>query len=90
MIKNWKEYNESVGGFEIPLKQIGPNYGEQELQNTITKSDTTPIKGSNGRMYFQSDFLDLYNRMIQFNKTAVSFRDFNKQNLEELLLLDKE
>jgi hypothetical protein len=61
MIKNWKEYNEAVGGFEIPLKQIGPNYGEQELQNTITKSDTTLIKGSNGRMYFQSDFLDLYN-----------------------------
>jgi hypothetical protein len=90
MIKKWKKFIESVSGWELVDKHMGPGYGEQELKNTITKSDTTPIKGSNGRMYFQSDFLDLYNRIIQFNKTAVSFRDFNKQNLEELLLLDKE
>jgi hypothetical protein len=75
MIKNWTKFIESISGWELVGKDMGPNYPQQ----------TTLIEGSDGLFYSMSDFLELYNETSKRGPIDPNLRDFNKDNLELLL-----
>jgi hypothetical protein len=85
MIKNWTKFIESISGWELVGKDMGPNYPQQKSPQTITKDQTTLIEGSDGLFYSMSDFLELYNETSKRGPIDPNLRDFNKDNLELLL-----
>jgi hypothetical protein len=46
MIKKHLKSFESISGWELVGKDMGPNYPQQKLPSSIDKSDTTVIEGS--------------------------------------------
>jgi hypothetical protein len=83
MIKNWNEFNEAVGGFEVPLKQIGPNFGEQKLPTTLNKTHTQLIEAQNGEIYSMDNFLDLYNLYLTSGGRE-NLSEFSKINIDKI------
>lgn len=82
-IKNFKE---SISGWELVGKDMGPNYPEQKLQNTISDDDTSVILGMDGKIYSEDEFLDLYN-IYQKTGGKKELSSFNKKNLDEIIHL---
>lgn len=85
MIKNWSNFKESISGWELIGKDMGPNYPQQNLPTTLTSQDTTVIMGMDGNLYTEDDFNQL---LQQVNLKNIS-RDFNKKNLDTLLFVMK-
>jgi len=82
-IKNFKE---SISGWELVGKDMGPNYPEQKLQNTISKDDTSVLMGLDGEFYTEDDFTDLHNLYLKSGGKE-DLSDFNKKNLDIILNL---
>jgi predicted AAA+ superfamily ATPase len=58
-INKWKKFKESISGTTDTMS-FGPNYGDQELKNTISTKDTSLIEGADGVIYDLYKFQDLY------------------------------
>jgi hypothetical protein len=85
MIKTWKKFIESISGWELIGKDMGPNYPEQKLPTTLTNKDTSVIEGSDGIFYTHSDYMELYNSLLKKTVLDPDLRSFTKINLELLL-----
>ena len=83
-IKKWNQFLEAVGGFEVPLRQIGPNYGEQKLAVTLSQSDTQTLLGMDGNFYTYDDFQTLYNDYLKSGGEVLQ-GGFTKGNLDLIL-----
>ena len=90
MIKTWKKFIESISGWELVGKDMGPNYPQQKLPNSLDQKDITLLEGSDGIFYTLSDFMDLYNSLLKKTQLDPSLKDFNKQNLEILLQISNQ
>lgn len=98
MIKNFKQFTESVSGTEL-VGPVGPGYGETGLQNkTVTAHDTeTILSDVDDRFYNIDDYNNLYNDFLKniagtegwrdfvANGGAQVTNDFNRQNLDTIL-----
>jgi len=85
MIKTWEKFKESISGWELVGKDMGPNYGEQKLPTTLTSDETSLIEGSDGIFYSMDDYIELYNQTLKKMTLDPKLRSFNKSNLETLL-----
>ena len=85
MIKTWKKFIESISGWELVGKDMGPNYPKSELPNTLSSKDTNVILGIDDNFYTESDFINLFNDLSKQHKLDISLKDFNKKNLDTLL-----
>lgn len=85
MIKKWKGYIESISGWELVGKDMGPNYPQQKLLTTLDTSDTTVIMGMDGNLYTEDDFIQLLQKVNLKNIP----RDFTKKNLDTILFTIK-
>jgi hypothetical protein len=84
-IKNWKEYVESISGWELVGKDMGPNYPQSKLPNTLSNKDTSILMGIDGEFYTESDFMELFDNLSKTNKLNFELKEFNKSNLDNLL-----
>ncbi len=84
MIKKYLKSFESISGWELVGKDMGPNYPQQKLPNSIDKSDTTVIEGSDGNLYTLDQFQDIYNLYLKMGGKE-NFSDFNKENLDIII-----
>jgi hypothetical protein len=84
MIKKWNNYDESISGWELVGKDMGPNYPEQKLPNTLDKSDTNILLGIDDVLYTFDDFQDMYNIYLKMGGNE-DFSEFNKNNLDSIL-----
>ena len=90
IIKNFKIFCESISGTEL-IGHMGPNYGDQILPNTITKSDTSVIFSDIDANFYSSDqYDDLYNEYLKSGGNPINDPVFNKENLEEVLAFLRE
>jgi hypothetical protein len=79
-----KSFKESISGWELVGRDMGPNYPQQKNQITLSTDDTSVILGMDGNIYNEDRFLDLYNLYLKSGgKEPLS--DFNKTNLDKLL-----
>ena len=90
MIKNWKRFKESISGWELVGKDMGPNYPQQKLPNTLDSSDTTLIMGVDGNLYTESDFMEFFDEISKFKKLNFNSKEFNKSNLDRLIQIKSE
>jgi hypothetical protein len=90
MIKKWNEFSESISGWELVGKDMGPNYPKSELPNTISSDDTNVLLGIDDNFYTESDFFDLYDELSKTKKLDFNLKVFNKSNLDTLLKISKE
>jgi len=84
MIKNFKTFTESISGWELVGKDMGPNYPQQKLQNTINKNHTTIINGIDDNFYTVDDYLELYNNYLKNGNPPIP-GGFNKKNLDTII-----
>jgi hypothetical protein len=84
MIKKWNKFSESISGWELVGKDMGPNYPEQKLPNSLDSSDTTVIQGIDGNLYTLDQFQDVYNLYLKMSGKE-NLSDFNRKNLDILL-----
>lgn len=83
-LKDWKQYSESISGWELVGKHMGPGYPEQELQIPLSKVSTEVISASNGEIYTWDDYRDLWNEYLKLGgKKNIS--EFTKGNLDEII-----
>jgi hypothetical protein len=82
-INKWKKFKESISGTTDTMS-FGPNYGDQELKNTISTKDTSLIEGADGVIYDLYKFQDLYNLYLKFGGKE-NLSDFTKDNLDTIL-----
>lgn len=83
-IKPYKKFIESISGNElVGTKSIGPNYPEQKLHNTLSKSDTQILIGYNGTLYTLDDYQNLYNDYLKSGGELLD--GFTKVNLDIIL-----
>lgn len=86
MIKSWKRFIESISGWELVGKDMGPNYPQTKLPNTLSSKKTNILIGIDGNFYTESDFEDLFLQMSKRLELDPDLRDFNQKNLDTLLL----
>jgi len=84
MIKKWNKFYEAISGTELFGKDMGPNFGAQELPNSLDSSDTTTIEGIDGNFYTLDQFQDVYNLYLKMGGKE-NLSDYNKKNLDILL-----
>jgi len=84
-IKNWFKFIESISGWELVGKDMGPNYGEGKLPNSLSNKDTNVCMGMDGVFYTESDYMELYNQSLKEYSLDPSLRSFNQENLDTLL-----
>lgn len=84
-IKKWKKYIESISGWELVGKDMGPNYPQTKLPNTLSNKDTSVIMGIDGEFYTESDFMELFDNLSKTNKLNYELKEFNKSNLDYLI-----
>jgi uncharacterized protein YvpB len=84
MIKKFKSFVESISGWELVGKDMGPNYPQQKLQNTINKNHTTVINGIDDNFYTVDDYLELYNNYLKSGNPPIE-GGFNKKNLDIII-----
>ena len=89
MIKTWKKFVESISGWELVGRDMGPNYPEQKLPTTLSNDETSLIEGSDGIFYTMDDYIELYNQTLKKMTLDPKLRNFNRSNLETLLNLPK-
>jgi len=81
-----KSFKESISGWELVGKDMGPNYPDQKLASTLTNNDTSVLLGSDGKLYSEDEFDDLYNLYLKSGgKENIS--DFNQKNLDTIIYL---
>lgn len=90
MIKKWNEFSESISGWELVGKDMGPNYPKSELPNTISSDDTNVLLGIDDNFYTESDFMELFDELSKYTKLDLNLRTFNKLNLDKLLQIKME
>jgi hypothetical protein len=81
-----KKFKESISGWELVGKDMGPNYPEQKLPVTLTKDDTSVLMGIDDKFYTENDFLDLYNLYLKSGGKE-NLSEFTKANLDKILNL---
>jgi len=85
MIKNWKNFKESISGWELVGKDMGPNYPKTDLPNTLSTKDTNILLGSDDNFYTESDFMNLFDDLSKFQKLDFDLKNFTQSNLDKLL-----
>ena len=81
-----KKFKESISGWELVGKDMGPNYPEQKLPVTLAKDDTSVLMGIDSKFYTENDFLDLYNLYLKSGGKE-NLSEFTKGNLDKILNL---
>jgi hypothetical protein len=100
-IKRWKEFNESnipvgtqtvggsSGGTTAPVGDMGPNYGRQELRNTIDQRSTDVIYSEiDSKIYTYDDYQQAYQDYLK--KGGKPLQGFNQENLTTVLTFKNE
>lgn len=93
MIKKWKTFIESVGGWELVGKHtMGVNYGEENLPNTLSTKDQSYLISIDGNFYNEADFMNLYDTLLKSIKLDPNMKVFNQDNLDSLvkIVMDNE
>jgi|LakMenEpi03Aug12_release.lakeMendotaPanAssembly.Ray.scaffolds.fasta_scaffold200632_2 hypothetical protein len=84
-IKNWGEFSESISGWELVGKDMGPNYPQSQLPNSLSTKDTNILIGIDGNFYTESDYEDLFLTLSKKYKLDPNLRQFSRDNLNLLL-----
>jgi hypothetical protein len=84
-IKKFSQYKESISGWELVGRDMGPNYPEQKLPVTLDKSDTQVIMGKNNKFYTYDDFQLLYQHYLKMGGDKIPNIEFNQENLDSLI-----
>ncbi len=81
-INNWSKFLESISGWELVGKHMGPNYPEQKLQTSISSQDTNVLMAFDGEFYTEDEFVkQLYPEYLaKFPNSPLS--GFNQENLD--------
>ena len=82
-IRNWKEFKESISGWELVGQHMGPGYPEQELPVTLTQADTQILMGKDGEFYTYDDYQDLYQSYLKDGGSPLE--GFTQENLDIIL-----
>jgi len=85
-IKDFKNFLESISGTEM-IGSMGPNYGKQDIPNTISQSDTEVI-AIGDKMYMKDDYDNLYQDYLK--KGGKPLTGFNRENLTTILFYEKD
>jgi len=101
IIKTFKQFNESnipvgtqtvggaSGGTTAPVGDMGPNYGRQELRNTIDQSSTDVIYSEiDSKIYTYDDYQQTYQDYLK--KGGKPLQGFNQENLTTVLTFKNE
>ncbi len=85
MIKNWKEFNESISG-TLDLEFREPNYGSTNIPNTLMNQNLEIITSDiSGKSYTLDDFNELYyNIYLKNGGEPIKNISFNKRNIQML------
>ena len=82
-IKGFKKFVESISGTEL-FGKIGPNYGDELLPVTLSKSDTEVVFSNiTNKFYTFDDWDNLYNQYL--SKGGSPLDGFTKRNLDEII-----
>jgi hypothetical protein len=84
-IKNWFKFIESISGWELVGKDMGPNYPQSDLPNSLLSKDTNVLIGIDGNFYTESDYEDLFLKLSKKYRLDPNLRQFNSDNLNLLL-----
>ena len=82
-IKRFNQF-ESISGWELVGKHMGPGYPEQELAVTLDSSDTEVLMGFDGNIYTYDDYQTLYNDYLKIGGFPLQ-QGFNRENLNIVL-----
>lgn len=83
-IMKWVDFKESISGWELVGKHMGPGYPEQELHVPLSRSSTEVISGDDGNFYTWDDYRDLWNEYLKRGgKENIS--DFTRDNLNKVI-----
>jgi len=85
-IKNFKNFSESISGWELVGPDMGPNYPKHEIPNTISSSDTEVIFGKDNKFYTQDEYENLHNEYISLGSVK-PLPEFNKRNLDYIITI---
>ena len=81
-IKSWENFKESISGWELVGKHMGPNYPEQKLPTSISNQDTNVLMAYNGEFYTEDEYIkQLYPEYLS-KYPNVPLSGFNKANLD--------
>lgn len=83
-IKRWDLFEESISGWELVGKNMGPGYPKQELPTTLSSSETQVISGIDGNLYTWDDFRDIWNEYVKQGGRG-DLSNFTKKNLDIIL-----
>ena len=78
--------SESISGWELIGQHMGPNYPEQKTAVTLNNTDTDVLMGDDGNFYTWYDYQDLYNQYLKNNGDTSIGSEFNKNNLDSILI----
>jgi hypothetical protein len=81
-IKKWSDFKESISGWELIGKHMGPNYPEQNLPNSISSTDTTILMDFNGQYYTEDDFIKYLYPEYLSKCPSNPLSGFNQENLD--------
>jgi hypothetical protein len=89
-IKKWDEFfKESISGWEIIGKHMGPGYPEQESPTTLSQTSTQVILGCDDEFYTYDDYQTLYQSYLK-DRHGILQGGFNKKNLDIIISSTKE
>jgi hypothetical protein len=84
-IKHWDQYRlESISGWELVGKDMGPSYPEHKYQNSIDNFDTMVISAYDGNLYGYEEFQDLRNQ-YRIHGGREILQDFTEKNLNSII-----
>lgn len=84
MIKNWKEFKESISG-TLDLEFREPNYGTTKIPNTLMNKNLEIITSDiSGKSYTLDDFNELYNIYLKNGGSPIKNISFNKRDIQIL------
>ena len=84
MIKNWKEFKESISG-TLDLEFREPNYGTTKIPNTLMNKNLEIITSDiSGKSYTLDDFNELYNIYLKNGGNPIKNISFNKRDIQIL------
>jgi hypothetical protein len=85
-INNWFKFLESISGWELVGKDMGPNYPQQKLPTSLSTRHTNILIGIDGNFYTESDYEELFLNLNKQMRLHPNLREFNQKNLDKLLL----
>ena len=78
-----KKFKEAISGWELIGKDMGLNYPQQNIPNTISTHHTEVVLGIDGNLYTHDDYQSLYQDYLKSGGTPLN--GFSKGNLDVIL-----